>query len=56
MDLEPYAGINPCGMEDLAVTQLRDLGVSRTLPQVRADLRGSLDAALARYLEVLADS
>ena len=56
MDLGPYAGINPCGMEDLAVTQLRDLGVSRTLPQVKEDLRGSLDAGLARYLEVLADS
>ena len=26
MDLAPYAAINPCGLEDMAVTQLRDLG------------------------------
>lgn len=25
MDLEPYAGINPCGFENLAVTQMADL-------------------------------
>ncbi len=26
MDLAPYAAINPCGLENMAVTQLRDLG------------------------------
>ena len=30
MDLSPFAAINPCGYEGLAVTQLRDLGVNLT--------------------------
>ncbi|MFM8340188.1 MAG: octanoyltransferase, partial [Fluviibacter sp.] len=30
MDLSPFAAINPCGYEGLAVTQLRDLGVTLT--------------------------
>ena len=30
MDLTPFAAINPCGYEGLAVTQLRDLGVNLT--------------------------
>lgn len=28
MDLSPYAAINPCGYEGMAVTQTRDLGIS----------------------------
>ena len=28
MDLEPFSRINPCGYEGLAVTQMRDLGVT----------------------------
>lgn len=28
MDLEPFRGINPCGYQGLAVTQLKDLGVT----------------------------
>ena len=28
MDLSPYAAINPCGYENMAITQLHDLGVS----------------------------
>ena len=31
MDLSPFAAINPCGYEGLAVTQLRDLGVNLTV-------------------------
>jgi lipoyl(octanoyl) transferase len=31
MDLEPFARINPCGYEGLAVTQLRDFGVTDTM-------------------------
>ena len=27
MDLSPYAAINPCGYENMAITQLHDLGV-----------------------------
>ncbi|MBU3657151.1 MAG: lipoyl(octanoyl) transferase LipB [Rhodocyclaceae bacterium] len=30
MDLSPFAAINPCGYEGLAVTQLKDLGVNLT--------------------------
>jgi lipoyl(octanoyl) transferase len=30
MDLSPFSAINPCGYEGLAVTQLRDLGVTLT--------------------------
>ena len=33
MDLSPFAAINPCGYEGLAVTQLRDLGVNLTVSE-----------------------
>jgi lipoyl(octanoyl) transferase len=36
MDLAPFARINPCGYPGLAVTQLRDLGISVELPEVQA--------------------
>jgi lipoyl(octanoyl) transferase len=31
MDLEPFARINPCGYEGLAVAQMRDFGVTDTM-------------------------
>lgn len=31
MDLSPYAAINPCGYEGLAVTQCRDVGITDNL-------------------------
>jgi lipoyl(octanoyl) transferase len=34
MDLEPFSRINPCGYEGLAVTQLSDLGISRSAEDV----------------------
>lgn len=34
MDLSPFALINPCGLQNQAMTQLRDLGVSLTLAEV----------------------
>ncbi|WP_455234052.1 lipoyl(octanoyl) transferase LipB [Thiogranum longum] len=37
MDLEPFERINPCGYKDLAVTQIRDLGVSLSVEQVAQD-------------------
>lgn len=43
MDLTPYRAINPCGYAGLAVTQLRDLGVSGDTAQVAT--------ALTRHLE-----
>jgi lipoyl(octanoyl) transferase len=36
MDLSPFQLINPCGLQNQAMTQLRDLGVSLTLAQVAA--------------------
>lgn len=38
MDLEPFRRINPCGFEDLEVTQLKDLGGPADLEQVAAEL------------------
>ncbi len=34
MDLDPFSGINPCGYEGMAVTQLRDLGIELSVGQV----------------------
>ena len=49
LDLAPYSGINPCGFPGLAVTRLRDLGVTdgvaavgeRLLPHLIASLAGN---------------
>jgi lipoyl(octanoyl) transferase len=38
MDLEPFSRINPCGYPGLRITQLRDLGVSATLQDIREQL------------------
>ncbi len=35
MDLSPFADINPCGYQDLAVTQLRDLGIKTSMTEVQ---------------------
>jgi lipoyl(octanoyl) transferase len=42
MDLEPFSRINPCGLTDVAVTQIADLGGPADLDQVRSDLLASL--------------
>ena len=42
MDLAPFADIDPCGYRGLAVTQLRDLGVSRSVDAAGADLASIL--------------
>ena len=42
MDLSPFDAINPCGYAGLAVTQTRDLGITRTPEQ--------LASALAQHL------
>jgi len=46
MDLTPFAGINPCGYENLAVTQLATLGGISDLARFRADLTPRLLARL----------
>lgn len=55
MDLSPFERINPCGMQDLRVTQLADPGIPVAPEKVRGDLLAQLNRELDRYLE-LADS
>lgn len=38
MDLAPFATIVPCGIEDIEMTQLKDLGSSLTVPDVGLQL------------------
>ena len=45
MDLEPFSRINPCGLTDTAVTQLKDLGGPDDLDLVREDLLAALAEA-----------
>ena len=42
MDLSPFTRINPCGFENLAVTQLSDFGVSVSLEQAGYQLTDHL--------------
>ena len=42
MDLEPFTRINPCGFDDLEVTDLAELGVTRDLSEVARDLEPHL--------------
>ena len=46
MDLAPYAAINPCGLENMAVTQLRDLGGEYDLQIVAEKLLAHLQQQL----------
>jgi lipoyl(octanoyl) transferase len=47
MDLTPFQAINPCGYAGLAVTQMRDLGVTDTLQNVSDKLSRHLLHTLA---------
>jgi lipoyl(octanoyl) transferase len=47
MDLQPYAGINPCGYEGMAVTDLRTLSGIDDVARFRADFTPRLLARLA---------
>ena len=46
MDLAPFADIDPCGYAGLAVTQLADLGVARTVGEAGTELAPILEAHL----------
>lgn len=46
MDLAPFADIDPCGYAGLAVTQLADLGVTRTVDQAGSELAPIVAARL----------
>ena len=48
MDLSPFADIDPCGYPGLAVTQLADLGVARTVEDAGRTLAPIVAAELAR--------
>jgi lipoyl(octanoyl) transferase len=47
MDLTPFHDIDPCGFKGLAVTQLADLGIARTVDEAGAELAPMLAAHLA---------
>ncbi|HET9762608.1 MAG TPA: lipoyl(octanoyl) transferase LipB [Casimicrobiaceae bacterium] len=47
MDLAPFADIDPCGYPGLAVTQLEDLGVARSVEQAGDELAPLLAARMA---------
>jgi lipoyl(octanoyl) transferase len=47
MDLEPFAGINPCGYANLPVTDLRSLAGIRSIEEFRAAFEPRLLARLA---------
>jgi len=49
MNLSPFADIDPCGYPGLAVTQLADFGVARTVDQAGAELAPILASRLARH-------
>jgi lipoyl(octanoyl) transferase len=51
MDLSPYQRINPCGMQDLPVTQLVELGVSADARTVSKALLAQLEQKIGDYLE-----
>lgn len=46
MDLEPFSRINPCGYEGLAVTQMRDLGVTDKMAVIGEKLVSQLKSNL----------
>jgi lipoyl(octanoyl) transferase len=46
MDLEPFSRINPCGYEGLAVTQMRDLGVTDKMDVISGKLVSQLQSHL----------
>ena len=48
MELEPFSRIDPCGYPGLAVTQLRDLGVSLSVEQVGYELADLIKANLIK--------
>ena len=47
MDLAPFAAINPCGYEGMAVTQMRDLGVELSWGEVGERLLAQLQRQMA---------
>ena len=48
MDLSPFRDIDPCGYPGLAVTQLRDLGIDRSVGAVGVDLARTIEWQIRR--------
>lgn len=48
MDLAPYAAINPCGYEGMAVTRTRDLGIAATPDEIGERLLSYLIEAVTK--------
>ena len=46
MDLEPFAMIDPCGYQDMEVTQLRQFGVDASMESVSTQLQKHLERLL----------
>lgn len=42
VDLEPFSRINPCGFDDLEVTDLRALGITATADELQASFQATL--------------
>ncbi|MCZ6619470.1 MAG: lipoyl(octanoyl) transferase LipB [Gammaproteobacteria bacterium] len=53
MDLAPYAGINPCGLTDIGVTQMCDLGGPDDIETVKRTLLDDLAAVYEINLDML---
>ena len=48
MDVAPFAGINPCGYENLAVAQVRDFNATASPSEAAAQLAAQLQLRLAQ--------
>jgi lipoyl(octanoyl) transferase len=47
MDLSPFTAIDPCGYPGLAVSQLKDLGITADVDTLSCKLEGHLRRLLA---------
>ncbi|MDD5471111.1 MAG: lipoyl(octanoyl) transferase LipB [Sideroxydans sp.] len=50
MDLTPFDNINPCGYQDLRVTQCVELGIAAEFEELQAELTQNLVHGLQRHL------
>ncbi len=50
MDLTPFKGINPCGFENLSMTQLSDLGIKKSVQEIAPVLVHYLERELDNYV------
>lgn len=53
MDLQPFSFINPCGMKGMQMTQLIDLGVNKSISQVKHDLANKINQTHQQFVNLL---